>query len=186
MFTARSAAAQLETQARVNVELAILTQSDLDISAKQRSNLLTWKGQFSPQLVEAHIRAYGKRGSRVLDPFAGSGTVLVEALKADMEAIGTEINPAAVTLARVYAIAGIEVTERQEAIGAIEGELESLSAASCGIGSLFPGDGTDAVSAVVSLLTKFPRPSVALDLVESLVVSCDLHSKPDWKLIFAR
>jgi len=40
------------------------------------------------------------RGAKVLDPFCGSGTVLVEARIAGREAVGTDLNPLAVKLAR--------------------------------------------------------------------------------------
>jgi len=45
------------------------------------------------------IDAFG--GSRVLDPFCGSGTVLVEARVAGLEAMGVDLNPLAVRLARL-------------------------------------------------------------------------------------
>lgn len=45
----------------------------LNIDNKERSNLFPWKGQFSPQLVEALLQTYAERGSFVLDPFLGSG-----------------------------------------------------------------------------------------------------------------
>jgi SAM-dependent methyltransferase len=58
------------------------------------------------RLVEAVTPADGKPGMRgtratVLDPFCGSGTVLVEALIAGRAAIGTDLNPIAVRLARL-------------------------------------------------------------------------------------
>ena len=48
------------------------------------------------RLVEAFAPARGN----VLDPFCGSGTVLVEAMLAGRNAIGTDLNPLAVMLAR--------------------------------------------------------------------------------------
>src|SRR5690349_742908 len=91
-------------------EEAILSQSALNIDDKRRSNPLTWKGQFSPQLVEAHLHAYAKSGDCVLDPFAGSGTVIFEGLRAGLNPVGVEINPAAVTLARLYCSSGVETS----------------------------------------------------------------------------
>lgn len=44
----------------------------------------------------------------VLDPFAGSGTVLVEALVAGRNALGVDANPLAVSLARVKTAVGLE------------------------------------------------------------------------------
>lgn len=55
-----------------------------------------WIAGFSAQFVEDAIEAYlpKQRRSRqvVLDPFAGVGTTLVEALRADCHAVGYEIN----------------------------------------------------------------------------------------------
>ena len=51
------------------------------------------------RLVRALVPA--TEGGTVLDPFCGSGTVLVEALLASRRAIGTDLNPLAVRLARL-------------------------------------------------------------------------------------
>lgn len=77
-------------------------QSDLNIDNKVRSNPLAWKGQFSPQLIQVLLNRYAKRGTTVFDPFLGSGTVLLEAGRAGLEASGTEINPAGVVLSQTY------------------------------------------------------------------------------------
>ncbi|GIV08004.1 MAG: DNA modification methylase [Fimbriimonadales bacterium] len=54
-----------------------------------------------PQVARRLIRLYGKAGELLLDPFCGSGTSLVEARLARMDAIGIDLNPFAVFLARV-------------------------------------------------------------------------------------
>jgi hypothetical protein len=63
-----------------------------------------WIAGFSAQFVEDAIEGYlpKKRRSRqqVLDPFAGVGTTMVEALKAGCNTTGYEINPFAVLAAR--------------------------------------------------------------------------------------
>jgi hypothetical protein len=79
-----------------------IPQELLNIEDKQRSNPLPWKGQFSPQLIEALINKYAEKNSVIFDPFLGSGTVLYEAGRLGIEAYGTEINPAALTLANIY------------------------------------------------------------------------------------
>jgi tRNA G10 N-methylase Trm11 len=79
-----------------------IPQADLDIVNKSRSNPLRWNGQFSPQLVQVLLNTYANSGSVLFDPFLGSGTVLLEAGLAGLPASGTEINPAAVTLAQTY------------------------------------------------------------------------------------
>jgi SAM-dependent methyltransferase len=79
-----------------------IPQKKLDIVEKTRSNLFAWRGQFSPQLIEAILSSYCLPDSVVLDPFAGSGTVLLEAGIFALEAHGFEINPAAWILSKTY------------------------------------------------------------------------------------
>jgi SAM-dependent methyltransferase len=93
-------------------EHPLLSQAALNIEAKVRSNLFPWRGQFSPQLIDAHLEAYAKFGDVVLDPFVGSGTVLVECAKRGIAAFGSEINPAAATMARTYLLTMMSSTRR--------------------------------------------------------------------------
>ncbi len=79
-----------------------IPQELLNITEKKRSNLFSWRGQFSPQLIEAIFEAYCLPNSVVLDPFLGSGTVLLEAGAFSLEAYGVEINPAAWMLSKTY------------------------------------------------------------------------------------
>jgi DNA modification methylase len=46
---------------------------------------------FIPQLVEALLRRHVATGGRVLDPFAGSGTTLVQSLESGMAASGIDL-----------------------------------------------------------------------------------------------
>ena len=59
-----------------------------------------YKGKFNPQVVRALFNIYNIRhGDKVLDPFCGSGTTLVEAAHDKISAKGTDINPLAVFIA---------------------------------------------------------------------------------------
>src|SRR5208337_2271056 len=49
-----------------------ITQHQLNIDAKERSNLFPWNGQFSPQLIELLLKAYARPDTFVFDPFLGS------------------------------------------------------------------------------------------------------------------
>ena len=79
-----------------------IAKEKLNITEKIRSNLFSWRGQFSPQLVEVILDAYCSPNSVILDPFVGSGTVLLEAGIFEFEAYGFEINPAACILSKTY------------------------------------------------------------------------------------
>ena len=90
-----------------------ISQADLDIVNKSRSNPLRWNGQFSPQLVQVLLRSYADSRSVIFDPFLGSGTVLLEAGLAGFPASGTEINPAAVALAQTYQFINVPLNQRR-------------------------------------------------------------------------
>lgn len=79
-----------------------LSVSMVNIEDKTRSNLFTWRGQFSPQLIESILCNYASKDCVVFDPFLGSGTVLFEAALLNLKASGCEINPAAVAFAKIY------------------------------------------------------------------------------------
>jgi len=93
-----------------------LDRALLDIDRRTRANLFAWRGQFSPQFVEAILTHYGCEGDVVLDPFAGSGTVLVEAARLGREVCGVEVNPAAAALARIYELCPRAPAEREQAL----------------------------------------------------------------------
>ena len=59
-----------------------------------------YKGKFNPQIARAILNILRVPiGARVLDPFCGSGTSLLECSHIGMHAVGTDINPLAVFLA---------------------------------------------------------------------------------------
>ncbi|NMN56852.1 site-specific DNA-methyltransferase (cytosine-N4-specific) [Xanthobacter sp. SG618] len=59
-----------------------------------------YKGKFNPQVAKAILNIFGVgTGSRVLDPFCGSGTTLVECAHLGAVGVGTDMNPLAVLLA---------------------------------------------------------------------------------------
>jgi len=54
-----------------------------------------------PQIAKRLILRYSPKGGKILDPFCGSGTTLVEARLACRYSIGVDINPLAVLLSKV-------------------------------------------------------------------------------------
>ncbi|WP_148087921.1 DNA methyltransferase [Gemmata obscuriglobus] len=60
----------------------------------------TYPARMHPITAARLVRAFAPPGGTVLDPFCGSGTVLVESLVAGRNARGTDLNPLAVLLAQ--------------------------------------------------------------------------------------
>lgn len=111
--------------------LPLVAQADLNIQGRSRTNPLPWRGQFSPQLVETLLQTYGESGDRrILDPFVGSGTVLIEAARLGYSAFGAEINPAAMALASTYCFVNLDKSARNVALQNVEALLEK-----CGLRS---------------------------------------------------
>src|SRR6266480_3856732 len=80
---------------------ALYRRIDLDLSWSERDlpervrtkhvhRLHPYLGKFIPQLVEALLERHVPKG-RVLDPFAGSGTTLVQALESGYDACGADV-----------------------------------------------------------------------------------------------
>ncbi len=92
---------------------APLPASLLNIDDKLRSSLFSRRGQSSPQLVESLLSAYAEPEMTVLDPFMGSGTVLVEAARHGNPVYGSEVNPAAFTIARLFEFCSVSHSARK-------------------------------------------------------------------------
>jgi hypothetical protein len=60
----------------------------------------TYPARMHPITASRLVNAFAPARGVVLDPFCGSGTVLVEAMVAGRRAVGTDLNPLAVRLAR--------------------------------------------------------------------------------------
>jgi hypothetical protein len=74
---------------------ADLSWSERDLPERERTKhvnrLHPYLGKFIPQLVEELFRRHVTPGGRVLDPFAGSGTTLVQALESGLDSTGVDI-----------------------------------------------------------------------------------------------
>ncbi len=104
---------------------APVPQELLNIENKTRSNLFAWRGQFSPQLIECLLEAYCPPESAVLDPFAGSGTVLYESAKMHMSAVGYEIAPSAWSFSKLYEFVNVSLMERENAISELQTKIDA-------------------------------------------------------------
>jgi SAM-dependent methyltransferase len=111
---------------RVPLDTESIPQSRLNIDNKERSNPFPWNGQFSPQLVEQLLEAYANRGTFILDPFLGSGTVLLEAARFGLPAFGSEINPAAFKMADTYRFINLSTTRRRQIVDTVADLLHEV------------------------------------------------------------
>jgi DNA methylase len=72
-----------------------LSWSEAELPERERTKhvhrLHPYLGKFVPQLVEALLGRYVRPGGRVLDPFAGSGTTLVQSLESGHDALGIDV-----------------------------------------------------------------------------------------------
>jgi hypothetical protein len=88
------AATQAEIYDGLRVD-ASLSWSEAELPERERTKhvhrLHPYLGKFVPQLVEALLDRYVRPGGRVLDPFAGSGTTLVQSLESGYHATGVDI-----------------------------------------------------------------------------------------------
>lgn len=97
-----------------------LLESEVNIEAKTRSNLFSWRGQFLPQLIEQLLLGYSSKDDKIFDPFLGSGTVLFDCARLGIEASGCEINPSAIAFSKVYELINYSKQSVIEAVNNIE------------------------------------------------------------------
>lgn len=86
-------------------------------SFKERGNWAThsgtYPGNWSPYVPRNLILHYSNKGDWVLDQFMGSGTTLIEAKLLGRNAIGIDINPNAINIAKSNL--DFKTTEKQKA-----------------------------------------------------------------------
>jgi len=91
-----------------------LIQDRLDVKNKTRANLFNWRGQFTPQFVDYILETFTSKGDVVVDPFSGSGTVLLESARKGLSCYGFEVNPAAYAMSKFFSFSNLPHYERTE------------------------------------------------------------------------
>ncbi len=82
------------------LDVAPATDDDDEPARSHVHGFHTYPARLHPVTAARLVLAFSPPGGRVLDPFCGSGTVLVEALAGGRRPAGTDLNPLAVRLAR--------------------------------------------------------------------------------------
>lgn len=148
---------------KIPIDKTSISQGELDIDNKTRSNLFAWNGQFSPQFVEALLSHYAQDGDVVIDPFAGSGTTLCEAARKGISAYGMELNASAYYMAKTYELANKSLPERKVLIDSVEQILTSISK-------------TDEILPTITRAIQQNNPSALSALLSTLIILIDLFN----------
>jgi len=98
----------------------------LNVTQKTRSNPFSWRGQFTPELIEYFLNTHASSSSLIADPFSGSGTVLLESLERKLDVIGCEVNPAAYAMSKFFEIGAIPISEKKSLCKELESSIPML------------------------------------------------------------
>ena len=106
-----------------------LSWSEAELPERERTKhvhrLHPYHGKFIPQLVEVLLDRYLAPGDHILDPFAGSGTTLVQALESGLDATGVDIAAFNCLLMRVKT-APYDLAELGQELRDVAARVESL------------------------------------------------------------
>lgn len=83
------------------LEVRPSTDREDDPSRAHVHGFHSYPARMHPQTAQRLVSGFTPKGGKVLDPFCGSGTVLVEAMVAGLKPAGIDLNPIAVRLARL-------------------------------------------------------------------------------------
>lgn len=130
-----------------------------------------YKGKFYPQLAKCLFNLAGlKPGQIVLDPFCGSGTVLLESYLNGLAGFGTDINVLAVKIARIKTeILEVDPYVRDRILSRFEDRIKTLDPSDSKL-ALFPDSSRE------ELLAWFPR--IVLMKLAALLESIETVSEP--------
>jgi hypothetical protein len=96
-------------------KLADLLNPDPGLARALTHGFHSYAGRMHPGTARPVIERFSQPGQRVLDPFCGSGTVLVEAMAAGRKATGSDASPLAVIIASVRSCP-LDFVERQRLV----------------------------------------------------------------------
>ena len=103
-----------------------------DVNTRSKTSAFAWRGQFTPDFVSLVFDEFDTKQGLVLDPFMGSGTVLLEAIARNRPSFGTEINPAAYFLSHVFTLANLRSDQRSQLVQELADSVAGLTSDSQG------------------------------------------------------
>lgn len=161
----------------------ILVQEKLDVKNKSQSNYFNWRGQFTPDFVEYLLNNLSlEENSTIADPFSGSGTVLIESLKKNHNAIGFELNPTAYFMSKFYCYCSLSILERKKLIEEIKQStyiILSEFSNECVFNSEFSNNYRESYKNLLLVAEKFK--SISTDLNKSFLINVLFFSENDKK-----
>lgn len=90
----------------------------------------SYPARMHPETARCLVEGLSRENDLVLDPFCGSGTVLIESRLCSRRAFGVDANPLAVALARLKT-EGIDAAQHDLFLGAVEAIAEQAEARRC-------------------------------------------------------
>lgn len=147
----------------IPIDKSEISQSELNIDSKIRANLFAWNGQFSPQFVEAMLIKYTKNNFTVIDPFLGSGTVLVECARKNLNAYGVELNISAYSMAKIYELCPLNSIERINIINDIQSIIDTSVCSK------------NPFQYIIDTYTKYQK-NITKNIISTLVVLLDVYN----------
>jgi DNA methylase len=147
-----------------------LSWSERDLPERERTKhvhrLHPYLGKFIPQLVEILLDRYVPAGGHVLDPFAGSGTTLVQSLESGRDAAGIDVAAFNCLLMRVKTarynefVLEHEIRDVLGRLGAVDGSLQGLSLGRGYVGRWFAPQAARELLAFRSIVTDYQHADV--------------------------
>jgi hypothetical protein len=147
-----------------------LSWSERDLPERERTKhvhrLHPYLGKFIPQLVETVLARYAPTGGRILDPFAGSGTTLVQSLESGHDATGVDVAAFNCLLMRVKTarynefVLESEIRDALSRIEPVDGSFQGLSLEHGYIGRWFAPRAAAELLAFRSIVTDYQHADV--------------------------
>lgn len=103
-----------------------LIQDKLDVKNKTRVNLFNWRGQFTPDFVDYILESFAHPDDIFVEPFSGSGTVLLECARRDLSCYGFEISPAAYAMSKFFTFTNVSQEIRLDIASSLKEKILSL------------------------------------------------------------